>query len=169
MQLVSPWPLESRCMHATLSQAGHNLNEMPLSFAGEGFRRLNETPFRLWNAVLRTVPNRQDQTPWKLTFLRATFQGTYRARATFKGTYRALAIVEVEKMLWFVYVCFMCLPSFFYVLCMCIAVSSCLKPYRLSSNLEPSRTSMSGFGDGSHSEQLCCSKCDNCLTFVPKR
>ena len=142
---------------------------MPLSFAGEGFRRLNETPFRLWNAVLRTVPNRQDQTPWKLTFLRATFQGTYRARATFKGTYRALAIVEVEKMLWFVYVCFLCLPSFFYVLCMCIAVSSCLKPYRLSSNLEPSRTSMSGFGDGSHSEQLCCSKCDNCLTFVPKR
>ena len=89
-----------------------------------------ETPFGLWNAVLRTVPNRQDQTPWKLTFLRATFQGTYRARATFKGTYRAratfkgtyraLAIVELEKMLWFVYVCFMCLPS-----CVCIMYVYC--------------------------------------------
>lgn len=91
---------------------------MPLSFAGEGFRRLNETPFRLWNAVLRTVPNRQDQTPWKLTFLRATFQGTYRARATFKGTYRALAIVEVEKVLWFVMFVSCVFPVFFmYYVC----------------------------------------------------
>ena len=69
-------------------------------------------------------------------------------------------------MLWFVFVS--CVFPVVYVLCMSIAVSCCLKPYRLSSNLEPSRTSMSGFGDDFHSEQLCCSKCD-CLSFVPKR